>query len=401
MTSQQSQVCLRNPPARKILLCVTGLSPQIVTETLYALAVARPEPWVPTEIRILTTKRGAENVRLMLLSDQPGWFHRLCKDWKLPSIAFDTSHIQIIQSTSGTSLDDILDDDDNQCAADCIADCVRRLTCEAGTEIHASIAGGRKTMGFFLGYAMSLWGRPQDRLSHVLVSSPYESRAEFFYPTPGPHVIAAKDCGQDSIDAANARVWLGDIPFVRLRDLLPKPMLVGKSKFADAVAAANTALDQVSLEIGREHSTIYLNNKPLRLKPMQFALLTILAWRKKNGLSPLLAPNKEVNDEAWKNNALNDLCLALGEMNIPDSIYRRLSDSDPIGDTFNEQLSKFKKALRDSGILPLKELVIHSEDLIRGRQRSYELALDADQIQFLNLAQDGKLAKTSSVPRPL
>ena len=34
-------------------------------------------------------------------------------------------------------------------------------------------------MGFYLGYALSLYGRTQDRLSHVLVSSPYESRAYY------------------------------------------------------------------------------------------------------------------------------------------------------------------------------------------------------------------------------
>ena len=32
---------------RRILLAVTGLSPQIVTETLYALAVGNNEPFVP------------------------------------------------------------------------------------------------------------------------------------------------------------------------------------------------------------------------------------------------------------------------------------------------------------------------------------------------------------------
>jgi CRISPR-associated protein (TIGR02584 family) len=61
---------------------------------------------------------------------------------------------------------------------------VRELTADPDCAIHASIAGGRKTMGFYLGYALSLFGRPQDRLSHVLVSSPFESNQNFFYPLP-------------------------------------------------------------------------------------------------------------------------------------------------------------------------------------------------------------------------
>ena len=42
---------------RRVLLAVTGLTPQIVTETLYALAVNAKPRWVPTELRIITTRR--------------------------------------------------------------------------------------------------------------------------------------------------------------------------------------------------------------------------------------------------------------------------------------------------------------------------------------------------------
>ena len=379
---------------RKVLLCVTGLSPQIVTETLYALAIAQETPWIPSEIRLLTTTRGAENARLMLLSEQPGWFHRLCRDWSLPAIAFNDSHIEVIANSAGQPLDDILDDADNQCAADSISDCVRRLTQDDDTEIHASIAGGRKTMGFFMGYAMGLWGRPQDRLSHVLVSSPFESRAEFFYPTPTPCVIPANSRGQDPLDASKARVWLGNIPFVRLRHLLPESLRVGQGRFADAVSAANTALDQISLDIDLAQSAIRINGTRLRLQPMQFALMTLLAWRQKNHLPPLRAPSKETDDPEWKRQALHDLQALLGEMNIPSSIYQRLTDTKVMGDTFNEQLSKFKKALRDSGALPFRELIVRTEEHARARQRSYQLALSPDQIHFIHPEPGSKLAKT-------
>jgi hypothetical protein len=86
-------------PIRKILLCVTGLSPQIVTETLFALAVESSPPWIPDEIRLITTQRGAENARLMLLSDHPGWFRRLCDDWGLSHIAFDAANIEILSQS--------------------------------------------------------------------------------------------------------------------------------------------------------------------------------------------------------------------------------------------------------------------------------------------------------------
>jgi CRISPR-associated protein (TIGR02584 family) len=58
---------------RRILVAVTGLSPQIVTETLYALAVApTTNAFIPTEMHLITTRSGAEKARLALLSEEPG-----------------------------------------------------------------------------------------------------------------------------------------------------------------------------------------------------------------------------------------------------------------------------------------------------------------------------------------
>jgi CRISPR-associated protein (TIGR02584 family) len=371
---------------KKILVCVTGLSPQIVTETLFALSVEQSPRWIPDEIRLITTQRGADNARLMLLSDQPGWFHRLCLDWGLPPIAFDASHICILQDHAGQPLDDIRDDQDNQRAADGIADLVRRLSEDPNTEIHASIAGGRKTMGFFMGYAMSLWGRPQDRLSHVLVSSPFEARPEFFYPTPTPHVIPARAPGQDPLDASTAKVWLGDIPFVRLRGLLPASITQQNSGFAQAVAAANQALDQIDLTIDIAQSCVHINQQRIALPPMQIGLLCLLAWRCQHQLPPLPAPSKEADDPEWKQQARQTLRLAMGDMHIPNSLDARLNDPKAMGDTFSQQLSKMEKTLRNSGALPLSGLIARENIGTRSRQQGYRLNLQAERVRIVQTA---------------
>ena len=370
-------------PKRRILICVTGLSPQIVTETLFALSVSQTPRWVPDEIRLITTQRGADNARLTLLSDNPGWFHRLCRDWQLPPIAFDTSHIEVLQDAHGKPLEDIRDDHDNQRAADGIADLVRCLTEDEHTEIHASIAGGRKTMGFFMGYAMSLWGRPQDKLSHVLISAPFESRPEFFYPTPTPHVIPARASGQDPLDASTAKVWLGDIPFVRLRKLLPASITGQNSGFAQAVSAANRALDQVELHIDIAQSCVRINQHSIPLPPMQLGLLSLLAWRCQQQLPPLRAPLKEVDDPEWRAMVRRELGQALGEMNIPDSLDKRLSQSKPMGGTVSEQLSKMEKTLANSGALPLSGLIARTNIGTRSRQQGYSLKLQAQRVRII------------------
>lgn len=369
-------------PKRRILICVTGLSPQIVTETLFALSVSQQPPWIPDEIRLITTQRGADNARLTLLSDEPGWFHRLRRDWHLPPIAFDADHIEVLRDANGQPLDDIRDDQDNQRAADGIADLVRRLTEDDNTEIHASIAGGRKTMGFFMGYAMSLWGRPQDKLSHVLISAPFESRPEFFYPTPTPHVIPARAPGQDPLDASTAKVWLGDIPFVRLRTLLPASITGQNSGFAQAVSAANRALDQVELEVDIAQSCVRINQQRVALPPMQMGLLSLLAWRCQQKMPPLRAPLKEVDDPEWRSMVRRELVQALGEMNIPDSLDKRLTESKPMGGTVSEQLSKMEKKLANSGALPLSGLIARSNIGKLNRQQGYNLKLQAERVRI-------------------
>ncbi|WP_083845803.1 CRISPR-associated ring nuclease Csm6 [Thiocystis violascens] len=169
---------------RQVLLVVTGLSPQVVTETIYALWKQDPR-LVPTEIHLITTVQGAEHARLNLLSPAIGWVERLRREYALPAIAFSPEHIHVIAGRDGRALEDIRSPDDNVCAADFITDLVRGFTDDARCALHVSIAGGRKSMGYFVGYALSLFGRAQDRLSHVLVSAPFESHREFYYPSLG------------------------------------------------------------------------------------------------------------------------------------------------------------------------------------------------------------------------
>ena len=86
---------------RRVLLAVSGLTPQIVTETLYALAADEHAPFVPTEVHLITTAEGARRAELSLLSDDLGWFHKLCADYHLPGVKFDRSHIHIMRDAHG------------------------------------------------------------------------------------------------------------------------------------------------------------------------------------------------------------------------------------------------------------------------------------------------------------
>jgi CRISPR-associated protein (TIGR02584 family) len=224
---------------KRILLAVSGLSPQILTETLYGLTVATDTPFIPTEIHLITTLEGAHRAKLDLLHQETGKFPAFCKEYQLPAIQFDESHIHVIADQTGTLMDDIRNPEQNEAAADFITRLVSKLTQDPVAALHVSIAGGRKTMGYYLGYALSLFGRDQDRLSHVLVSDGYEGHPDFYYPSKRSRVIYTRD--NRPLDTQEAKVSLAEIPFVRLRNDIPENLLKGTAGFLETINLARKA----------------------------------------------------------------------------------------------------------------------------------------------------------------
>jgi CRISPR-associated protein (TIGR02584 family) len=361
---------------RRILLAVTGLSPQVVTETIYALTSQREPAFVPTEVHLITTREGAQRARLALLSDDPGWFQRMRADYALPPIEFGETSIHVLTGRGGVPLDDIRTPDENLRSADFITELVRGFTSDAGCALHVSIAGGRKTTGYYLGYALSLFGRPQDRLSHVLVSEPFESSWNFFYPTPQSRVIEV--AGNKLADTAQAQVTLAEIPFVSLRAELPQALLEGRAGFADTVSAAQAALAAAELVLDPATRRVRMAGKVLRLPGAEFALLAVLAHRARLGVPPLPAPPKEAVNLDWARAYLADLRAACGAMHVPDGVEEAVA-SGRNGDYFSQHLSRLRRRLKDELDLAAAAYRIDSG---AGRRRRYRLALPAGAIRF-------------------
>lgn len=273
--------------APRILLVVTGMSPQVVTETLWSLATRKNEdPFMPTEVHVITTAEGAERARLQLLSEKPGHFHQLRRDYALPGIDFSEKQIHVIRDQQGEPLSDIRSPADNEAAADYITNLVRTLTEDEDSALHVSIAGGRKTMGYYLGYALSLYGRAQDRLSHVLVSAGYENSPDFFYPTPYEQIIHV---GHDKrpLDCAQAVVDMASIPFVRLRQELTPALLHGEGGFTNVVAATNRALAEPQLLIDRGQQKLYADGREIPLSSRYYTLYSWIADSALQGEGPV------------------------------------------------------------------------------------------------------------------
>lgn len=371
---------------RRVLLAVSGLSPQIVTETIYALTQVTPQddqtPFVPTEVHLITTRDGAQKAELSLLSEDMGWFHHLCADYQLKDIAFNRDNIHVIRDHAGCEMDDIRSQKDNRACADFISALVRQLTADPHCALHVSIAGGRKTMGFFLGYALSLYGRAQDRLSHVLVSSPFENSLDFFYPTPYSRVLKFRD--DRLADSATAVVTLADIPFVSLRHGLPELLLSGQASFNETVQAAQRSLAPPSLRISLRDRTLRAGTTLVKLPPADLALFAVFARRAMTGLPPISAPSKSFTsssgegDLQWAQWYLQEYKKIIGTAGDDDSVKTALKNGMD-GEYFSERKSRIRSRLKKA-LGPAHEAYQIQDDGKRPGQ--FGLGLSPDAISF-------------------
>jgi hypothetical protein len=231
-------------------------------------------------------------------------------------------------------------------------------------------------MGYYLGYALSLFGRPQDRLSHVLVSEPFESSWNFFYPTPYSRVIEVP--GNKLADTAQAHVTLAEIPFVSLRTELPRALLEGRTGFADTVAAARAALAPAELVLDPARRLVRMAGRTFRLPPAEFALLAVLAHRARTGAAPLPAPPKEAVDHDWTLAYTADLRSACGLMQVPDGVEDAIAPGRN-DDYFAQHLSRLRGALTRHLDVAAAAYRI---DAGGGRRRAYRLLLPAEAIRF-------------------
>lgn len=268
---------------RRILVCLSGLTPQVVTETLYALLTGAPA-FVPTELHIITTDEGRQRAVELLLGERCV-LASLWRDWAPPDarLHFDpNTHIHSIVE-GDRPLSDVTARSHHIGTADSILSVLRPLVQDADSAVHASIAGGRKSMSFYMGYVMSLLAREQDRLSHVLVSAPFETLPAFAYPTADPTTFTDA-CGQTWC-SDQAQIVLSDIAFVRISPRLPEQLLRGEQRFEGLVAQAQAALDGVRIVLDTPEKTIAViaAGRPpviIKLSPLEFGLYAYLAIRR-------------------------------------------------------------------------------------------------------------------------
>jgi CRISPR-associated protein (TIGR02584 family) len=247
-----------------ILFAVTGMTPQVVTETLYALMVQRKLQI--NEIYVVTTAEGKEK-----LLSPPSLGHeiiRLCEHYQMIKPSFDPETHVIVAKEESIELHDIRSDRDNKLIPNIICDFVRKKTQDRNTVLHCSLAGGRKTMSVAMAFALSLFGRKHDKLYHVLVSDELEKSKKYF-----PETLQEEQ-----------QIVLSEVPYISLREKLPLLREHPEATFSELVEIAQEGIDELEaiprLIFDKSNCSVHIGEKKIKLQPFDFAFYLFVAKQK-------------------------------------------------------------------------------------------------------------------------
>ena len=267
---------------RRILLAVCGLTPQVITETLYAL---HQQGRMVDGIRVVTTREGRDHCLAQLLAPSAGAYDCLLSNYGYdPSqIDFAASHVHAVADEHGRQIDDIADEQDNALFLQACMEQSFHLTRDPNTSILFSLAGGRKTMSSCLAIAAQFYARPWDRLYHVLVSpAEFESSREFFYPPGNPEYVQLRNREGHELfmRTDQARISLVSMPFVSLRERLADEMLQTPQEPASLLMSL-VREEEPRLVIDLAEGRISWKGVEADMPPARLALYAFFALQKK------------------------------------------------------------------------------------------------------------------------
>lgn len=266
---------------KTVMVAMTGMSPAVITETIWALYKEKPD-WVPDKVLVYTTQKGQKVFNEMVRSSQSGaksiWEQLTAKigkpDMKIKTVLFlDDKDI---------ALEDIATSDQQLLVADQLLDAIRNLKnpCADPCRIVASIAGGRKSMSALMYAAMTYGADEEDIITHVLADENASNCRSFFFPEQKEQKLKNGKNQQD-FTAKKVHLELAEIPFAPLRSLVGSAVEDANGSFATLVGRARKRLRYINVEdtrirLSQSECVATINSKPISLPEEQYALLAIL-----------------------------------------------------------------------------------------------------------------------------
>ncbi len=271
---------------KNILVSLCGTSPAVITEAIWALA---EEGVVLDEVAIITTIKGKEEISKQLFGEGnklKALREHLQAEYSKFKFSNTGKYVNILSNTDDGESVDIQQTDDAIPTGNDILDILRKYTEKPQTKVFFSIAGGRKSMTAMGALCMSLVGRKQDELCHVLVNDKLVfADPSFYFPSNTMHTYKHKETKEEEeIEGSTAKITLSKIPYVRMRNLFKDKFDSVPTYYSELVDQANTiALGKPSkkkLVIDTKKAKVFINDKDQQLTEQPFAVLWCIASQK-------------------------------------------------------------------------------------------------------------------------
>ncbi len=326
-----------------VLIAGMGTSPAVLTNAVWALAHGE-KPVVPDEIVVFITKNGKTLLKKELFDD--GVWADMLKSLAREGVdiegklIFGETSIRSIPDVRGNEIDDLRTGDDNLRAADFMLGELRKYTEDNGTELHVSIAGGRKTMSALLFSCMSLLGREQDKVYHILLPPAIEGGVTptFYYPKRGT-TYAARFTGKKH-KAKDLQCELFEVPFVRMRGWYQEKFKEIPPSYRTLISKVQTvappAVAYPEIEIDAWNGWVTLNGQQVAMSRPCFAMLLLLA----SGVDAKEHHRRLLEAHKAPNTAACDWLASFQE----GSLFTNESDIEDIYKTMSNLRCKLKKA---------------------------------------------------------
>ena len=373
---------------KNVLLISTGLSPQVITETLWYYSQS-DTPINFDEVHVITGTVGKKRIMENVLGGDRH-YDQYCKDYNINknSLSFNEDSIHLLLDDDQKPLDDIKTVKQNRAAINQVFKIVSELTKDDDVRLITSVAGGRKTMSVILGQAMQFFAREQDKIIHVIVENIILS-ADFYYPTPYKKVVTVK--GQN-IDFSKVKLYLDELPFIRLRSIIGPLLIVdGKSSLVDMVKIAQTQIEDLTkspeVVVDLKERSLTINDQIIDLPVKNLAfycallrLRSVNAGDRGDGFFTTYEIVNDYSDASFLKLFLNYYVSIYGEKkSYVTNEIKKFREKKYDDDWFSQTKSKINKVLKES--LPHPEYAYSKIDRVGlPNESKHGLSLEKDMI---------------------
>jgi CRISPR-associated protein (TIGR02584 family) len=336
----------------RILISTLGMTPQVVTESVYALATRKKDNFIPSKIFIIGTKVSVDNFRKAIgnTNDEIYQIKLLCEDLQIPVPEI------IIEEVRDESNVDVLDINDTQVSAlfaDRLLALVRKVTSNPNSALALSLAGGRKIMSFYAGHILSIYGREQDFLCHVLVDPKLENDPTFFFP------LKRHNQTRNSSQPVDKEIILVDVPYVRLSHIIGKQNY-GSLSFEKLVRKINNEQDK-RIVINIKEDQILVSGVKIHFPPVQKLFFLYFINSLYKDISELDGPRGR-RDKNWSMNILKyyeELSKSGWDIELRPSTLKQLNEGlEP--QYFRVIISKINRRLKEALGIDATQYLIQS-----------------------------------------